>query len=73
MLGWLYTSSGRLAAMSRALRSTVRSSSTGWASGLANLRFTLDEPYRRCRRTSHRAVLDAECDARSTFLPPPSA
>lgn len=72
MFGWFYTSSGRLTAMRRALRATLRSGSPGWANQLANLRFSLDEPYKRCRRTSHRAVLDAECGARSSYLPPPS-
>ena len=39
---------------------------------LANLRFPV-LPRGPRRRTAHRAIIDAECEQRSTYIPPPSS
>ncbi len=73
MLGWLRISNGRKPANGRP-GSRVNSRRRRPALQIANLRFSLFPIEERRRdRGAHRAILDAESEPRSVYLPPPPA
>ena len=73
MLAWLRISNGRKRANGR-LGSGASPGRCRPALEIANLRFPLFPTERRhCDRGAHRAILDAECEPRSAYLPPPPA
>ena len=75
MLGWFHASAEKFPSLLRTVREKRGRDPYRTPRVIANLRFPLDIGARRgCRcHASHRAVLDAECGARSTYYPPPPA
>ncbi len=71
MLGWLRISNGKRRANGAGPDSRARSRRPRPSLEIANLRFPLlptEESH-----GAHRAILDAEREPRSTYLPPPPA
>jgi hypothetical protein len=74
MLGWLRISNGKTRVNGAGPGSRARSRRRRSSLEIANLRFPLfPTEERQQNRGAHRAILDAEREPRSTYLPPPPA
>ncbi len=74
MLGWLRISNGKNRLNGAGAGPYARPSRRRSSLAIANLRFPLFPTVERHQNHgAHRAILDAESEPRSTYLPPPPA